>query len=134
MPRVIISGDRTWSDRILTDNLIRRLRRRYGQDLIVVHRGASGIDFAVSCACRRYGVRQEIHAALWDEVLDAGCAFVVACHRNLAYSTATRSLVVQALERGIKVYLIDGRTAPPRRIRSVSDARQARTITRTSRS
>jgi hypothetical protein len=129
--RVLVSGDRHWNCADLARRVVTRLVERYGADLIVVHGDARGVDSAFAAACRARGVAHEPHPARWDDVgksagpmrnqemIAAGSDFVIAVHRNLAYSRGTRDLVQRALATGIPVYLIDRDDGEPRRIHEV---------------
>ena len=126
--RVIITGDRNWRCQDLALNLVRRLKVRYGPDLVVVHGACRGVDTAFSNACRYLDVAEEPHPADWDgfgngagpkrnaEMVAAGADFAIAVHRCLDRSRGTRDCVTRAIAAGISVYLIDSETAKPRRI------------------
>lgn len=138
MARVIITGDRRWECVDLAKRLVQRMKDRIGDSLVIVHGGAAGIDDSFATACVHLSVYAETHQADWDkhgnaagpirnqEMVDAGAAFCVACHRFLPRSRGTRDCVQRCLDAGIPVYLIDSKDAAPRRIRSVDDAKGAR--------
>jgi hypothetical protein len=63
--RVIITGSRDWSCRVLAEQIVNRLVDSYGADLIVVHGDALGVDRAFRDACRAAGVAEEPHPANW---------------------------------------------------------------------
>jgi hypothetical protein len=129
--RVIISGDRNWRCGALARRVITRLVDWYGTDLIVVHGNSEGVDTAFAAACALRDVAHEPHAARWHEkgnragplrnaaMVAAGANFVIAVHRNLAWSRGTGDLVRRALAAGIPVYLIDAEDAEPRRIKEI---------------
>jgi hypothetical protein len=74
-------------------------------------------------------IKRERHPADWDrygdaagprrnqEMIDLGSAFVVAFHPFIKNSRGTRDCARRAIAAGIKVFLIDGDDAEPRRIR-----------------
>jgi hypothetical protein len=112
----------------LAAEVVKRLLIRYGPDLLIVHGGASGIDWSFTRACADLGVKVEVHPARWD-VLDApgaiirqnkdglrynanagpirnakmvaaGAGMCVAFHRFLARSRGTKDCVRRAIEAG----------------------------------
>lgn len=131
--RLIISGDRNWNCDDLSRRVVAQLVERFGADLILVHGDARGVDDAFAAACQARGVVHEPHPARWDdigkgagprrnqEMIDAGVDFVIAVHRNLAWSRGTRDLVKRSLKAGIPVYLIDSEDGEPRRIREIPE-------------
>jgi hypothetical protein len=148
--RVMITGDRNWYASELAAEVVKRLLIRYGPDLVVVHGGATGIDWSFTQACGARGVKVEVHPARWD-VLDApgavgrvnqhglrynanagpirnaamvaaGARMCVAFHRFLRQSRGTKDCVRRAIEARIPTYLVDSKEARPRRLRA-GDAR-----------
>jgi hypothetical protein len=130
--RVIVTGSRSWDCPALADRLLRRMRDRYGDGLLVVHGACpTGVDAAFDRACRALGIRCEKHSADWKklgkragpirngEMLSLGAVLVLAVHDRLARSKGTRDCVARALAAGIPVYLIASETAEPRRITEV---------------
>jgi hypothetical protein len=70
--RVIVTGDRNWNAPILTKQVVNRLLLKHGQDLVIVHGGATGIDQSFAEACAELGVEQEAHPARWDDLKGPG--------------------------------------------------------------
>jgi hypothetical protein len=67
--RVIITGDRDWYAPELAAEVVKRLLVRYGLDLVIVHGGATGIDWSFTQACSNPGVKVEVHPARWDHLV-----------------------------------------------------------------
>jgi hypothetical protein len=65
--RVIITGDRNWCAPELAAQVVKRLLVRHGPELVVVHGGATGIDWSFAKACGDLGVQQGPHPARWDD-------------------------------------------------------------------
>jgi hypothetical protein len=60
--RIMIGGDRFWRCRDLAADVLRRLVRRYGPDIIVAHSGGNGVDQSFSLAARGLGVTTDYRA------------------------------------------------------------------------
>ncbi len=117
--RVIVSGDRRWNCRSLAIRIVYGLMVKHGTALLIVHGAAPGVDSAFAEACNDLGVDFEPHPADWQahgraagpirngEMIAAGAAMVIACHRNLAGSRGTRDCVKRALAAGIPVWLVE---------------------------
>jgi hypothetical protein len=127
--RILITGDRHWSCDDLAKQIVNRLLARYGPELVVVHGGAPGVDQSFHVACRELGITVEPHLADWKglgniagptrnrEMVAAGADLCVALHRSLESSRGTKDCIRQAIAAGIRVYLIDGDEAVPKRIK-----------------
>jgi hypothetical protein len=70
--RVIVTGDRNWYAPELAADVVKRLLVRYGPDLVVVHGGATGIDWSFTQACGNLGIKVEVHPAGWDDLERTG--------------------------------------------------------------
>jgi hypothetical protein len=70
--RVIVTGDRDWYAPELAAEVVKRLLVRYGPDLVIVHGGATGIDWSFTQACGKLGVKIEVHPARWDDLESPG--------------------------------------------------------------
>jgi hypothetical protein len=142
--RVIITGDRAWHAPALAAEVVKRLLVRYGPDLVIVHGGATGIDWSFTQACANLGVKVEVHPARWDhldvpgavirenkygvrynanagpirnaEMVAAGAGLCVALHRFLRQSRGTKDCVRRAIEAKIPTYLVDSEQGRPRRL------------------
>jgi hypothetical protein len=128
--RVIVTGDRHWYSPDLAGRVLGRLAARYGDALVIVEGGASGVDESFRLACHGLGIAFETHPARWDELgrragplrnaemVAAGAGLCLAFHRFLAGSKGTRDCCLQAVEAGIPTYLIDREDGEPRRLRA----------------
>lgn len=147
MPRVLVTGSRSWYCPGLAVRILERLVARYGPDLVIVEGGATGFDRSFAEACRKLGVPDEPHPAHWEaidrpgavvrrrrdgtpydaaagpernrEMTEAGADFCIAGHCNLRSSKGTLDCVRRCLAAGIPVYLIEAEDAEPRRIMEV---------------
>jgi hypothetical protein len=128
--RTPVTGDRFWFCNRLAAAVVCRLVARYGQDIVVVHGAATGVDESFEMTCRGLGVNTEPHPADWErfgkragprrnqDMVDAGAGLCIAFHRSLWTSKGTKDCVRQALEAGIPTYLVDSEEALPVRIRA----------------
>jgi hypothetical protein len=103
---------------------------RYGRDLVIVHGGAPGVDWAFSRACRELDVTAEPHLADWKglgnvagparsaEMVASKPYLCVALHRSIATSKGTKDCVKQALAAGIAVYLVEDDRGIPRQVQA----------------
>lgn len=118
--RVIVTGSRDWMCDDLADHVLDRLISRHGRDrLVVVEGGAPGVDGAFARAATRAGVRVETHQADWDrygrgagpkrngEMVRAGADLCVAVHWDIIQSKGTADCVLQAVEAGIPVVIVE---------------------------
>lgn len=66
--RILITGSRTWTDKVTVANAIREAwlvaGRPYG--VTVVHGGARGADYIAGIYAQRLGFRVEVHEADWE--------------------------------------------------------------------
>jgi YspA, cpYpsA-related SLOG family len=126
--RILISGDRHWYCPDLADQIVARLVKRYGPEIVIVHGAADDVDTSFAEAADEAGIEQEPHPARWAELgkkagptrnaemVQAGADLCIACHRSLASSKGTKDCIRQALAAEIPVYLIADDLAIPRRI------------------
>lgn len=133
MTRVIITGCRHWRPEDLARRIARSLRSKHGDDVVVVHGAAPGVDCTFDEACRIEGLRTEPHPADWEaygnsagpkrnaEMVSLGADFALAVHRNIRSSRGTRDCARKCLAAGIPVWLIDSEVATdtPKRLREV---------------
>jgi hypothetical protein len=127
--RILVTGDRRWNCDELAARVLRRMVERYGPDLVIVHGGAPGVDWAFSRACRELDVGAEAHLADWmglgnvagpkrnAEIVASKPDLCVAFHRSIETSKGTKDCVKQALAAGIAVYLVEDSRGIPRRMR-----------------
>lgn len=130
MPRVIITGSRSWDAPSVAGRVIQRLRQRYKDaDLVIVHGDCpTGIDAAFDKVSRLSYLKVERYPADWtthgdaagpvrnQQMIDSGADFVIAAHQSIAWSRGTKDCVSRALKAGIPVWLIDGEKAEPRKL------------------
>ena len=126
--RIAITGDRFWNCPELAASIIRRLVKRYGPDIVIVHGDATGVDESFAVAAKGLGVVVEAHPADWDrlgkragpirngEMIRAGVDLCIAVHRFVMNSKGTKDCARQAIEAGIPTYLIDSERAVPKRL------------------
>jgi hypothetical protein len=124
----LVTGDR---DRICFDlaiTIVRRLVKRYGPDIVIVHGACRGVDDSFRSACRWLGINDKAHVPDWTrfgdaagpkrnvEMIAAGADLCVAFHRSIETSKGTKDCVKQALAAGIAVYLVEDDRGIPRRV------------------
>ncbi len=94
--RILITGSRTWTDKVTIAQAIREAwlfaGRPYG--VVVVHGGARGADYIADVYAKRLGFSVEVHEADWPnfgkaagyirnkEMVDAGADVCLAFIRN----------------------------------------------------
>lgn len=148
--RIIVTGDRNWYAPDLAEQVLNRLLRRYGPNLVIVHGAATGIDRSFAEACGELGIKQEAHPARWEELdhpeavirydkrnrpyntnagpirnhamVDAGAEMCLAFHRAISSSKGTKDCARRAIAAVIPTYLIASEAAEPKRLQE-GDAR-----------
>jgi hypothetical protein len=65
--RIIITGDRFWACHKLAANILHRLVKRYGPDIVIVHGGATGVDESFETACKGLGIKAKAHPVSDEE-------------------------------------------------------------------
>jgi hypothetical protein len=128
--RILVTGDRRWNCHDLAARILRRLVDRYGPDLVIVHGGAPGVDWAFSRACRELDVTTEAHLADWKglgnvagparsaEMVASKPDLCIAFHRTIKRSLGTKDCVKQALAANIPTYLVEDARGVPRRLQA----------------
>ena len=126
--RILVTRDRHWPCTEQAERIVNRLIGGYGNDLVIIHGGAAGVDNAFAEACQHLSIKAEPHVADWTglgniaglarnrEMVEAGADLCIALHRTLETSTRTKDCVWQALAAGIPVYLIEDERAIPKRV------------------
>jgi hypothetical protein len=126
--RILVTGDRDWICFDLAITIVRRLVKRYGADIVIVHGAWRGVDDSFRSACRWLGVKDEGHVPDWARLGDAAGPkrnaemvaskpdLCVAFHRSIETSKGTKDCVKQALAAGITVYLVEDSRGIPRRV------------------
>jgi hypothetical protein len=131
--RILVCGDRHWENRRLAREVVRRLVKRYGSNIVVVHGGGCGVDQAFAVACEELGVQVDAHPVTDDWIrrfgkdertlrnkamVEAGASLCIAVHKFITNSSGTKDLVRQALAAEIPTYLIDSAAVRPTRIKA----------------
>jgi hypothetical protein len=126
--RILVTGDRFWYCHVLDADILRRLRDRYGPDIVIVHGAATGVDESFATAAKGLGIATEPHPADWDrlgrmagpirngEMVKLGAGLCIAVNRFIPGSKGTKDCARQAAEAGIPTYLIDSEKARPKRL------------------
>jgi hypothetical protein len=121
--RVLVCGDRNWTNYSAIVDLLRRLQttlREFSPKirLVVVEGEARGADRLGKVAARELGADVEKHPAQWSkfgraagpirnqEMLDSGLHFALAFHHNLEESKGTADMVKRLKKAGIPVVVI----------------------------
>ena len=112
--RILICGDRNWSDYEMIDKFISSLPK----DSIVINGVAKGADLAGDKAAKQYGFEVLEFPADWaqfsrsagpirnSQILREGKPTrVVAYHNDLQNSRGTKHMVSISLKKGVPVYL-----------------------------
>jgi len=120
MHRVLITGDREWRDRAALVQVLSKLQRAHGDDLLVITGGARGADTLAEKVCYSLGIHCAIVNAMWTTLgksagprrnaamLSLDPDDVIAFHSNLSESKGTRDMVTRAARAGMKVRLYKG--------------------------
>jgi hypothetical protein len=58
--RIVITGERSWRCDELATAVVRRLVKRYGANLTIVHGGQSGVDESFNTACKILEIALEV--------------------------------------------------------------------------
>lgn len=111
--RVVVCGDRNWTDR----NRIFRAFSKLPLDTEIIHGACRGADIIAGEVAKQLGLKVREFPADWSkgkaagpirnrQMLDEKPDFVIAFHPNLATSKGTADTVREAKRRGIKVLVI----------------------------
>ena len=111
--RILICGDRDWSDRAAIDQVLLDLK-----PTLVIEGDARGADRMAGEAADALGIEKLVFPANWDkykraagpirnqQMLDEGHPdLVIAFHDNLAESKGTRDMVRRSMKAGLAVLL-----------------------------
>ena len=127
---ILETGDRDWICFDLAIDIVRRLVKRYGSDLTIVHGACRGVDDSFRSACRWLNVKDDPHAPDWElfgdaagpkrnaEMVASGADLCVAFHRSIETSKGTKDCVRQATAAGIPTYLVEDARGVPRRLQA----------------
>ncbi|SRR5258706_6413476 len=119
--KVIVCGDRNWTNQGLIDRVLEGIALEF-PNLVIVEGCARGADTMAESWANWYEVPIEHHPAEWKvygnsagsrrnkEMLAAGAELVVAFHRDIDKSKGTRNMVQQARAAQIPIRLYGGLT------------------------
>lgn len=147
MTTVLITGSRDWHCHSVANSIVFRLKVRYGDDLLIRHGAADGVDSAFEKAAQNAGIKTDPDPADWKDLnvpgvvirqrvggtlysanagpirnsrmVAKGADFALAFSKNLAASKGTSDCVKKCFAAGIPVYLVDGEDAEPRLITEI---------------
>ena len=117
--RVLVCGDRNWTDRDLIKLILSNLDG-YRQEITIIQGEARGADSLAREVAFELGYLVEGYPAQWEqygraagpirnrEMLDTEPDFVIAFHSNLEQSKGTKDCVEEARRRGIPVEVFVG--------------------------
>jgi hypothetical protein len=125
--KVIVCGDREWTDRVPIYSFVTQLYLRNLDSLVLITGGARGADRIAHAAAKDLGLPDERNLvfpyigglgkrggpARNRQMLAQGPDLVVAFHADLAHSSGTRSMVDIALAAGVPVNLSNGELWTP---------------------
>jgi hypothetical protein len=112
--KVIVCGDRNWSDYAKIHGRLSRLPK----GTTVIQGGCRGADKLAGRAAKNLGLDVLEMPAEWDrygpsagprrnrKMLDLGPGLVIAFHPNLGNSKGTKDTVEEAVKRGIRVEVV----------------------------
>jgi hypothetical protein len=109
----------------LAESILRRLRARYGSDIVIGLGGAPGVDHSFSTSCGRLGIATNVYLADFShlgnhrfrirELLRRGAGLCVIVHR-IHLDDGSKDLASQAIAKGIPTYLIESGEGKPKRL------------------
>ena len=114
MMRILVCGDRNWTDR----EAITRELLRYDSTSVVVHGMCRGADVMAAESCKMLGMHFEGYRADWErygraagpirnkQMLDTGIHLVLCFHNDIGNSKGTANMMKQAIACGIEVKII----------------------------
>jgi hypothetical protein len=116
--RLLVTGDRKWTNKMSIFKKLRNLRDKCGLTLTVVHGGCEGADLIADWACKVLGIDRIIFPANWvgrndyagpyrnQRMLDEGKPNLVwAFHSDIENSKGTKDMIRRAEKAGLKVRL-----------------------------
>jgi hypothetical protein len=117
--RVLICGDRDWSDRDKIKARLERLLDEVEEFITVVEGEARGADTIAREEAEKLGIKVQQFPAQWaafgraagplrnQAMLESGIDLVIAFHEDLSRSRGTRDMVNRAQRARIEVEVID---------------------------
>lgn len=118
--RLLICGDRNWTDYEAVKSAVGAMVAKYGKDIIVVEGEARGADTLGRKAAEHFGLVVEKYPADWErygkgagpirnrQMLDTGIDWVMGFHKNIFASKGTRHMLRLAASRGVPTRHWDG--------------------------
>jgi len=120
--RVLVCGDRNWSNRSVIEIRLLQLLEQYpSKKIIIVHGACRGADLLASDVAHELGFTIEAYSAKWEkygrvagpvrnsEMLDTGIDFVIAFHEDIDHSSGTKDTIRKAQALEIPYEIITGR-------------------------
>jgi hypothetical protein len=116
--RLLVCGDRHWSDFKLVVEVLDGFANQYLWDVVVIHGAAAGADTMAGDWADVRDVPVEVYPAQWDrygkaagpirnqEMLATGIDLVLAFHDDIRNSKGTKHMVNIARDAGIPVKLV----------------------------
>lgn len=119
--RVLVSGDREWTDEAMVLVQMLSLYREHGDDLVFIHGDAKGADRCCENVCRRHEIPRLVAPAPWNRFKSLGKGngagpwrnrwmlkhgnpdLLLAFHDDLEHSKGTKDMVQLAEAAGIPV-------------------------------
>jgi hypothetical protein len=115
--RILITGSRTWTDKVTVNQALRDAWLTFGRPYgtIVVHGGARGADYIADVYAKRLGFQTEKHDANWEqfgkaagylrnrEMVDAGADICLAFIKNESKGATMCAALAQ--EAGIPTHI-----------------------------
>lgn len=116
--KVLICGDRHWQNYNSILDIVKRLKAKY-EDVIIIEGECDGADRMARKAASEYGLKFEPYPADWDkhgkaagpirnqQMIDEGNPdMVIAFHSDIEHSKGTKDMVTRARKHGIETYII----------------------------
>lgn len=117
MKRILVCGDRNWSD---SDKIKTVLTEFPSNDSVVIHGGCRGADTIAGNVAKEYGMNVVVFQAEWGKygrgagpirnkkMLDEGKPdIVIAFHSDISSSKGTKNMIEQARKKGVEVVLYE---------------------------
>lgn len=111
--KILVCGDRGWSDRLLIWSVLKDYAA-VTDNLIIIHGNCRGADKLAQSVAEMLGLETRIYPANWKKygraagpirnkaMLDENPDLVIAFHDHMGESKGTKNMLDQAAERGIE--------------------------------
>jgi hypothetical protein len=128
MYKVIICGDRAWSNVDSIRKVVSNLKTIHGNSLFIIEGGAAGADVIAGMICEDLSVHYAVVKALWETrgrgagpqrnrvMLALEPNEVIGFHENIAASKGTKDMLTIAAKAGVVTWVHDGKRLRARRI------------------